>query len=60
MNTDKKSLIQHILQNIEGIYKSMGLMVPEEWLSSDMTVTQLRLLLTLYTYGPLRMSDITT
>jgi len=60
MNIDKQNLIQHILKNVEEIYKLMGLMVPEEWLSSDMTVTQLRLLLTLYTYGPLRMSDITT
>ena len=59
MKMDKQILIQHILQNIDGIYKSMGLIVPEEWLSSDMTVTQLRLLLTLHTYGPLRMSDIT-
>lgn len=59
MNTDKQNLIQHILKNVEEIYKLMGLMVPQEWLSSDMTVTQLRLLLMLHTFGPLRMSDIT-
>ncbi len=58
MKADKKKLTNHILQTIEEIYKMFGPAVPEEWLSSDITVTQLRILLILYASGPLKMSDI--
>jgi DNA-binding MarR family transcriptional regulator len=58
MTTDKQNLNRHILQMVEEIYKLIGPAVPEEWLSSELTVTQLRLLLMLHSFGPLRMSDI--
>jgi MarR family transcriptional regulator, organic hydroperoxide resistance regulator len=58
MVTDKENLNLHILQIVNDIYKLIGPAVPDEWLSSDLTVTQLRLLLVLQNYGPLRMSDI--
>jgi DNA-binding MarR family transcriptional regulator len=58
METEKQNLTRHIMQKIEEIYKLIGPAVPEEWLSSEITVTQLRLVLVLQTYGPLRMSDI--
>jgi len=58
MKTDESDLTRHILQRVEEIYRLMGTSVPEEWLSSDMTVTQLRMLLLLQSFGPLRMSDI--
>jgi DNA-binding MarR family transcriptional regulator len=58
MKTAKQDTTNHILQIAEEIYKMIGPAVPEEWLSSDLTVTQLRLLLLLHTFGPSRMSDI--
>jgi DNA-binding MarR family transcriptional regulator len=58
MDTDRENQNQHILQIINEIYKLLGPAVPEEWLSSDLTVTQLRLVLVLQNTGPLRMSDI--
>jgi DNA-binding MarR family transcriptional regulator len=58
METDKQQLNRHILRIVEEIYKMIGPAVPDEWLSSDLTVTQFRLLLVLHTFGPLRMSDI--
>ena len=58
MKADKPNLTRQILKRVEEIYKLIGPAVPEEWLSSDITVTQLRLLLVLQAFGPLRMSDI--
>ncbi|MBN1367154.1 MAG: MarR family transcriptional regulator [Dehalococcoidales bacterium] len=56
--TDKQKLTEHILQTVEQIYNMFGPVVPQEWLSSDITVTQLRILLVLRAAGPSRMSDI--
>ena len=58
MEAGKHKTIQQIMLTVEEIYKLIGPAVPEEWLSSDITVTQLRLLLVLQSFGPLRMSDI--
>ncbi len=58
MDPERREITRKIMQKIEDIYKLIGPAVPEEWLSSDITVTQLRLVLILQTYGPLRMSDI--
>ena len=51
-------LTQHILKLSEGIYQVLKPSVPPEWLSSDMTVAQLRVLLALHAEGPSRMSAI--
>jgi DNA-binding MarR family transcriptional regulator len=58
MDSDKQGVNRRILNIVENIYKVIGPSVPEEWLTSDLTVTQLRLLLVLQNSGPLRMSDI--
>ncbi len=53
-----KALTRHILKLSEDIFQQIKLSVPGEWLNSDMTVAQLRVLLFLYTEGPSRMSVI--
>ena len=58
MKTEKQKMTEHILDTVEEIYKMFGPAVPQEWLSSDITVTQLRLLLVLRAAGPSKMSDI--
>ncbi len=58
MKNDRQQLTNHILHNIEEIYKMFGPAVPEEWLSSNLTVTQLRVLLILRASDSLKMSDI--
>jgi DNA-binding MarR family transcriptional regulator len=58
MENSKQNLTNHIMQIVDEIFKIFGPAVPEEWLSLDLTVTQLRLLIILRTYGPSRMSVI--
>jgi DNA-binding MarR family transcriptional regulator len=58
MEQDSETIVRHILKLGESIYRAMKLSVPPEWLSSDLTVAQLRVLLILYTEGPSRMSSI--
>ena len=55
---NSKKLVRHILKLGEDIFQGIKLSVPSEWLTSDMTVAQLRILLLLYTEGPSRMSII--
>lgn len=54
----RQELIQQILQMATAIFESIGPAVPSEWLSSDLSVTQLRVLLILKAAGPSRMSKI--
>jgi DNA-binding MarR family transcriptional regulator len=58
MKSNDKALVQNILKLSERIFQEVKLSVPSEWLTSDMTVAQLRILLFLYTGGPSRMSII--
>jgi DNA-binding MarR family transcriptional regulator len=58
MKQDSQTLVQHILELAEDIYRALRPSVPPEWLTSDLTVAQLRVLLVLYTEGPSRMSSI--
>jgi DNA-binding MarR family transcriptional regulator len=53
-----ETLIRHILKLSEDIYRTIKLSVPPEWLTSDMTVAQLRVLLILHAEGPSQMSSI--
>jgi DNA-binding MarR family transcriptional regulator len=55
-----ETLIRRILKTAEDIYRTIKLSVPPEWLTSDMTVAQLRFLLLLYSEGPSQMSSIAT
>jgi len=60
-NTMKQSsevIIDRILQLSNDIFHSIRLTIPAEWLTSDMTIAQLRVLLFLYTEGPSSMSTI--
>ena len=53
-----EKLVRHILKISEDIFRTVGLVIPPEWLASDMTVAQLRVLLLLYSEGPNRMGSI--
>jgi len=55
---DSKILVKQILYASENIFQVMGITIPPEWLMTDMTVAQLRVLLLLHTEGPSRMSSI--
>jgi len=55
---DSKILVTHILKLSEDIFREIKLSVPPEWLTSDMTVAQLRVLLLLHAEGQSRMSSI--
>jgi DNA-binding MarR family transcriptional regulator len=52
------TLVFQILKVSENIFQTIGINIPPEWLTSDMTVAQLRVLLLLYTEGQSRMSSI--
>jgi DNA-binding MarR family transcriptional regulator len=56
--SDSKTLVTQILKVSENIFQIIGINIPPEWLTSDMTVAQLRVLLLLYTEGQSRMSSI--
>ena len=55
---DNKTLVFEILRASENIFHAIGINIPPEWLTTDMTVAQLRILLLLHTEGPSRMSSI--
>jgi DNA-binding MarR family transcriptional regulator len=58
MSQNNEALVQRILRLAEGIYNSIPLTIPVEWLSSDITVAQLRVLLVLQAQVTSRMSSI--
>jgi len=58
MSQNKEALVQQILKLSESIFNAIPITIPIEWLSSDLTVAQLRVLLVLKTQGPSRMSYI--
>jgi DNA-binding MarR family transcriptional regulator len=58
MTSDRGELVQQILKLSEDIYNSIPLNIPSEWLESDLSVAQLRILLVLQSQGPSRMSSI--
>jgi DNA-binding MarR family transcriptional regulator len=53
-----QTLVRHILKLSNDIFRAIKLSIPTEWLASDMTVAQLRVLLLLYTEGASRMGSI--
>jgi DNA-binding MarR family transcriptional regulator len=57
-NKNRQILIGQILKTAEKIFQAVKTIIPSEWLTSDITVAQLRVLLVLYARGPSRMSDI--
>jgi DNA-binding MarR family transcriptional regulator len=57
-NKEHRALVGHILKKAEEIFQGVRPIIPPEWLTSDITVAQLRVLLVLYTRGSSRMSAI--
>ena len=55
---DDARLALEILALSEAIYRELKLSIPPEWLASDMTVAQLRVMLFLHEEGPSRMGTI--
>jgi DNA-binding MarR family transcriptional regulator len=58
MENERTPLIASILDISDAIFRKMRIGLPEEWLTSDLTVAQLRVLLLLHTEGPSKMSAI--
>ena len=58
MEQKRDDLVQYILKISEDIYTKLTPGFPVEWLSSDLTVAQLRVMLILRTEGPVRMSRV--
>ena len=58
MKQKREDLVQHILKLSEDIYSKLTPGFPVEWLSPDLTVAQLRVMLILRTQGPVRMSRV--
>ena len=58
MNANDRELVAEILKVAEDIVGVVPLGIPLEYLYSDMTVAQLRILLVLQTQGPSRMGTI--
>lgn len=58
MSPKSNELVQEILKLSEDIYNAIPLDIPPEWLNSDLTVAQLRVLLVLQAQGPSRMGAI--
>ena len=58
MVPDREELVEQILKLSEDIYNSIPLDIPTEWLESDLSVAQLRVILVLQSQGPSRMSSI--
>lgn len=54
--SDKAQLIERVLELEEKVYRALRPIVPKEWLSIDLTMPQLKVLLLLFTDGPTRMS----
>jgi DNA-binding MarR family transcriptional regulator len=57
-NKEHQILIRQILKTAEEIFQEVKPIIPSEWLTSDVTVAQLRVLLVLYAQGSSRMSSI--
>jgi DNA-binding MarR family transcriptional regulator len=58
MTQESKMLVRHILELSNDIFRIIKLSIPPEWLSSDLTVAQLRVLILLQTEGASHMSVI--
>jgi len=54
--SDRTQLIERVLELEEKVYRALRPIVPKEWLSVDLTMPQLKVLLLLFTDGPARMS----
>lgn len=58
MARNRAALVNEILKLSGDIFNAIPIAIPPEWLSLELTVAQLRLLLVLHARGPSRMSVI--
>ena len=58
MAQNNEALVQRIITLSEDIFNIIPITIPVEWLSSDLTLAQLRVLVVLHIQGDSRMSDI--
>ncbi len=58
MDENSRVLIKSIVRTAGEIFRRIKPTIPEEWMASDLTAAQLRVLLVIYTEGPSRMSAI--
>jgi 4'-phosphopantetheinyl transferase len=54
----EKELINYILDGSGELYRRLGIQFPATWLTGDITVQQMRVMLYLFTAGPGSMSNI--
>jgi DNA-binding MarR family transcriptional regulator len=60
MDSDKFNLIEYTLNLVEQLYHLVGPVLPKEWLSLDLTMPEVRVLLLLFTDGSCHMSALAT
>jgi len=53
-------LIEYVLKVEERVFRAMHPIIPKEWLSVNLTMPQLKILLLLFTDGPARMGFLTS
>jgi DNA-binding MarR family transcriptional regulator len=53
-----RALVKSIVRTAGEIFRRVKPVIPEEWMTSDLTAAQLRVLLVIYTEGPSRMSAV--
>ena len=58
MDKEGRALRKKIVKTAGEIFRGIKPAIPAEWLKSDLTAAQLRVLLVVYTEGPSRMSSI--
>ena len=58
MHGEKAGLIKQIQELLERIYHLVGPYLPKEWLNLDLSMSQLRVLLLLFTEGPSPMGTL--
>jgi DNA-binding MarR family transcriptional regulator len=52
MRADPSAVTEHILELAEEFYRAARYHVPRDWLQADLTMTQLKVLLTIFLDGP--------
>lgn len=55
VNAEKAELIEHILELQERVYRALRPIMSKEWLRTELTMPQFKVLLLLFTDGPARM-----
>ena len=55
---EKEQLIQHVIELANKVYRALRPIVPQEWLSVDLTMVQLKVLILLFTDGSTRVGNL--